>query len=191
MKYLRKFNEDIKNECDFETFKEIMYDLSDYYQHSFKDYSNEVDPYYEIHINLSERGNYTIQDDAPYLNFEFVELSELDDPTTILRDFDFNDDVYSKIESQNNKLLEVKNRIDDIIRNNNQITDIFKKLESITPRFESFSNFQDVYVGFDKYNPAIRISFEIKKPETEKDNNDNEEPIGGDDWGFTPDQYPF
>lgn len=191
MKYLRKFNEDINNECDFETFKEIMYDLSDDYQHSFKDYSNEEDPYYEIHIDLNENGNYAIQDDAPYLNFEFINLSELDDPTTILRDFDFNDDIYSEINSQNDKLLELKNRIDVIIRNNNQITDIFKRLELITPRFETFSNFKDVLVGFDKYNPAIRISFEIKKPESEKDNTDNEEPIGGDDWVATPEQYPF
>jgi len=187
MKYLRKFNEDINNECDFETFKEIMYELGDDYQHSFKDYSNEEDPYYEILINLSESGNYAIQDDVPYLNFEFVDLSDLDDPTTILRDFDIND-VYSEINSQNDQLLELKNRIDSVIRNNNQITDIFKRLELITPRFETFSNFKDVLVGFDKYNPSISVSFEIKKDK--KDNTDNEEPIGGDDWA-TPEQYPF
>ena len=188
MKYLRKFNEDINNECDFETFKEIMYDLSDDYQHSFNDYSNDEDPFYEIHINLNERGNYSIQDDVPYLNFEFIDIGDWEDPIPILDDVD---SIYSEINSQNEKLLELKNRIDSVIRNNNQITDIFKKLELITPRFETFSNFKDVYVGFDKYNPSIRISFEIKKTESEKDNNDNEEPIGGDDWGFTPEQYPF
>lgn len=122
-------------------------------------------------------------------------MSDLDDPTTILRDFDFNDDIYSEINSQNDQLLELKNRIDSVIRNNNQITDIFKRLELITPRFETFSNFKDVLVGFDKYNPVISVSFEIKKDK--KDNTDNEEPIGGKearnnpDWGFTPEQYPF
>lgn len=161
-----------------------MYDLSDYYEHSFNDYSNDKDPFYEIHINLNERGNYIIQDDVPYLNFEFIDIGDWEDaPIPILDEVD---SIYSEINSQNDKLLELKNRIDSVIRNNNQITDIFKKLELISPRFESFSNFRDVYVGFDKYNPSIRISFEIKKPESEKDNTDD-----GTDWESTPEQYPF
>ena len=171
MRHLRRFNESVGDECDFETFKELMYDLSDYYEHSFNDYSNDEDPFYEIHIVLSERGNYTTQDDVPYLNFEFIDIGDWEDPIPILDEID---SIYSEVNSQNDKLLELKNRIDSVIRNNNQIKDIFRKLESISPRFESFSNFKDVYVGFDKYNPSIRISFEIKKPESGQDNNDNE-----------------
>lgn len=186
MRHLRRFNESVGNECDFETFKELMYDLSDYYEHSFNDHSNDEDPFYEIHINLNERGNYIIQDDVPYLNFEFIDIGDWEDPIPILDEVD---SIYSEINSQNDKLLELKNRVDGVIRNNNQITDIFKKLESISPRFESFSNFEDVYIGLDKYAPAIRISFEIKKPESEKDNTDDE--IGGTDWESTPEQYPF
>ena len=38
--YLKKFNEASEEECDFETFKEIMMDLSDYFQCEFHDYTN-------------------------------------------------------------------------------------------------------------------------------------------------------
>lgn len=192
MKYLRKFNENVGDDCDFETFKEIMYELSDdYQQHSFTDYSQEEDPYYELHIELSCNGNYMIQDDVPYLNFEFINLSELDDPTSILKDFNIKE-FYSEINSHNDSLLELKNRIDTVIENNKQITDIFKKIEIIIPRFEAFSNFRDIYVGFDKYNGDIKISFEM---DSKSDNTKNRSGVDSLEDEYleddTSEQYPF
>lgn len=41
MRYIRKFNESTGQKMDFDAFKDIMSDLSDYFECQFFDYSEE------------------------------------------------------------------------------------------------------------------------------------------------------
>ena len=51
--YLKKFNEAYEDELSFETFKEILLDLSDSYECRFHDYSlEENDPFFDCELLL-------------------------------------------------------------------------------------------------------------------------------------------
>jgi hypothetical protein len=51
--YLKKFNESTSGECDFETFKEIMMELSDYFHCEFHDFTIEGDYFYDCNLTIS------------------------------------------------------------------------------------------------------------------------------------------
>ena len=164
MKYLRKFNENVVDECDFETFKEIMYELGDSFNdYTFHDFSSEEeDPFYEIQITISEDKNYFINDDVPSMNYDFLDLGHWDEPESVDPEHFSYKGVYSTVDKHNDSLFDLKDRIDSVVENNKQITKIFKILEeSIIPRFKTFSNYEDTQLGFDGFE-TIRISFEIK-----------------------------
>ena len=172
MKYLKKFNESTSGEMDFDTFKEIMYDLSDFFECEFKDHSGvDDDPdyngFYDCWIKIPFLEEYSINDDAPFFNFDYLDYSndiippfdDLDNINTIFE----NDKVYEAIQSQEDKLYKLKNDLDKIIENNAKIKNVFKIIqEHILPRFDTFSNFLQSDVGFDNANCVLRVTFEIK-----------------------------
>jgi len=179
MKYLKKFNESTSGEMDFETFKEIMFDLSDFFECDFKDHSEDVhaispgirDPdyngFYDCWINIPFLEEYSINDDAPFFNFDYLDYTndvippfeELDNINTIFE----NDKVYDAIQTQEDKLYKLKNDLDRIIENNAKIKNVFKIIqEHILPRFDQFSNFLQSDIGFDNTNCILRVTFEIK-----------------------------
>jgi hypothetical protein len=163
--YLKKFNEASEEECDFETFKEIMMDLSDYFQCKFHDYTKnlhngflENEYFYDCELTIPQITD-EIDEEETYLTAKYLNdiLPPTDDPQDITELYtELKESIDNKIEN----LQKLKNNLDDIITNNNKIKKIFKILEDeIVPRFEHFSNFQSCTVGFD--GDIIRICFDM------------------------------
>lgn len=169
MKYLRKFNESISGDLDFETFKEIMFELSDYFSCTFNDYSKsekgltQSEGFYDCCMIIPSNNKYQLHDDIPYLNFDYLQeeiIRPLDDPDDIQNLFE-NDIIFEAIDSQSDELSDLKANLDDIIDKNNKLKEVFKNIkEHILPRFEAFSNFLQSDIGFD--GESLRITFEIK-----------------------------
>lgn len=164
--YLKRFNEEYSGEeCDFQTFKELMFDISDYYECEFEDHSNtEGDKHYSCEIKLPNFGR--IDTDDLYYNCNYLRdiIGYPDEPGGV----DFNE-VRSTINGQNNRLIDLKSKIDSIVDMNKKVSEIFEILESqIVPRFEEFSNFESFSIGYDKYSDwdeIIKIYFDF--PESE------------------------
>jgi hypothetical protein len=84
MKHIKKFNESNSNELDFETFKEIMYELGDEYQINYEDFSKDKDdPFFDSWIDIPVPKDYAIDSDIPYLNYDFLDIPSSDEPTSI------------------------------------------------------------------------------------------------------------
>ena len=167
--YLKKFNEASEEECDFETFKEIMMDLSDYFQCEFHDYTKNFDNgfleneyFYDCELTIPQM-NDVVDEESIYLTTEYLNdvLPPTDDPLNI-------DELYTElkdsVDNQIENLHKLKNNLDDIIDNNSKIKKIFKILEEeIVPRFQHFSNFESCSLGFG--GDVIRICFDMPEPE--------------------------
>ncbi len=144
MKHIIKFNEakkSKKEECDFETFKELMLDISDYYKCEFKDISDGDDNNYEFAFGACYLCEISLPDHEPifgHSNHDAVDIN------------DFN-------------LSELKNKIKIINDNNNKIFSIIEIMkEYVVPRFASFSNFTSCYVFYDTdYSNEIKITFDL------------------------------
>jgi hypothetical protein len=158
MVYLKKFNEASTEECDFETFKEIMMDLSDYFKCEFHDYTKEDDYFYECELTLPQIGE-EIDEEGTYLTSQYLSdvLPPTDDPEDIQSLFT---PLQSSVDWQLGNLQKLKNNLDTIMDNNNKIKKIFRILEEeIVPRFQHFSNFEVCSIGFD--GDMIRICFDM------------------------------
>lgn len=162
MLYLKKFNEHTSGECDFETFKEIMMDLSDYFECSFYDYTKEGDFFYDCRLTIPQISDEAIDEEGTYLTARYLNdvLPPTDDPDRV-------ENFYRRIENsvdyQLENLEKLKNNLDVIMANNNKIKKIFRILEEeIVPRFHTFSNFEMCSVGFDGYD-VIRICFNMSE----------------------------
>jgi lipopolysaccharide biosynthesis protein len=166
MKHLKTFkgiNESTSGECDFETFKEIMFEITDEFDDvEFNDYS-ETDYFYDCWINLSSK--FRTHDD---FNMSFDYLADIIEPYDspdnikyILED----DKIYNHINSYLDKLHEIKSNIDNFILANEEVLRLFKNIEDfILPRFQTFSNFVQTDIGVDDIG-QIRITFEMEERE--------------------------
>jgi hypothetical protein len=164
--YIKKFNEASGEECDFETFKEIMMDLSDYFECSFHDYTKEGDYFYDCELTIPQISDEEVDEEGTYLTAKYLTeaIPPTDDPGNI-------ESIYNPlnhaVDYQLENLERLKNNIDSIIINNNKIKKIFRILqEEIVHRFQSFSNFDACTVGFD--GDVIRICFDLPKFEGEE-----------------------
>ncbi len=161
MIFLKKFNESSNEDCSFETFKDIMLDLSDEFDCSFNNLIDYEEPFYECLLTLPQIDN-DVDEEGTYFTCRYLEgnLPRYEEPGNI----DYNL-VKDSINTQNENLINLKNNIDSVISNNNKIKNIFDTLENmIIPRFQSFSNFQMCTIGFDV--DLIRICFDIKYEES-------------------------
>lgn len=165
--YLKKFNEAYEDELSFETFKEILLDLSDSYECQMYDYSgDDNDPYYDCHLTLPKPIN--------------VQFPQEDNLTEYLPPFDGPEEIDSytlrelqtHIDEENRQLKDLEGKINLLIERNNKIKEIISTLESdIIPRLQSFSNCQSVTIGYDsayfqnEFESIIRICFDMPQPE--------------------------
>lgn len=164
--YLKKFNEAYEDELSFETFKDILLDLSDSYECRFHDYSNEEnDPFYDCELVLPKPIN--------------VEFPQEDNLTEYLPPYDGPEEIDSEtlrelrthIDEENAQLKDLEGKINLMIERNNKIKEIISTLESdIIPRLQSFSNCQSVTIGYDSayfiantdgFESIIRICFDM------------------------------
>lgn len=168
--YLKKFNESSEEECDFETFKEIMMDLSDYFQCEFHDYTKNLDNgflendyFYDCKLTIPQISDDEVDEEGTYLTARYLNdvLPPTDDPENIES---YYTSLNYSVDNQIENLEKLKNNLDIIMSNNNKIKKIFKLLqEEIVPRFQSFSNFEQCSIGFD--GDVLRICFDMPEPE--------------------------
>ena len=168
--YLKKFNEAYEDELSFETFKEILLDLSDSYECQMYDYSgDDNDPYYDCHLTLPKPIN--------------VQFPQEDNLTEYLPPFDGPEEIDSdtlielnvQIDEENAQLKDLEGKINLMIERNNKIKEIISTLElDVIPRLQSFSNCQSVTIGYDSayfiasqdvFEQTIRICFDMPQPE--------------------------
>lgn len=161
LKTFKKINESGTGECDFDTFKEIMYEITDDFSVvEFNDYSNEG--FYDCWIDL--RSKFRTYDGFE-MNFGY--LAYIIEPYDLAYNISHvleDGKVYTVINSYLDKLHEVKSNIDDFIKSNEEVLKLFKNIEEfILPRFEKFDNFIQANVGI-RYD-EIRITFEMVEEE--------------------------
>jgi hypothetical protein len=146
MKYIKLFenNNNVENNCTFEMFKEIMYDISDEHETDFE----EEDDYYSCVIFLKEvlyfnndNNNITVD----YLNIEDLNSIEFIDTMN-----DEINDIYKALERLENILEESKKSL--------KIVKYFRKY--IEPRFNQYTNFLKISIWI-KSN-ALMIIFDKK-----------------------------
>jgi hypothetical protein len=161
MKYLKTYksiNESTLGELSFEDFKDILIDIVDEYSesHEFIEYSEEQeDSYFGLYMNIQSK----------YMEYNFDILGELkdfgdhDDPQTL--DHTNYVDIIDRIEDNRSDLQEIKDKIDECISFNKKMNSLIDELNSyIFPKLNSFSNCEDVRIGFD--SEGIIIEFDIK-----------------------------
>ena len=164
--YLKKFNEAYLDELSFETFKEIMYELSDNYECRFHDYSKyENDPFFDCELLLPK----PINVDFPQQDNLTEYLPPYDGPEEI--DGDTLRELNVQIDEENRQLKDLEGKINLLIERNNKVKEIISTLETdIIPRLQSFSNCQSVTLGYDsayfiasqdKFESIIRICFDM------------------------------
>lgn len=163
--YLKKFNEAYEDELSFETFKEILFDLSDSYECQMYDYSeDESDPYYDCHLTLPKSINVQFRQEDNLTEY----LPPFDGPEEV--DSDTLRELRKHIDEENGQLKDLEGKINLLIERNRKIKEIISTLETeIIPRLQSFSNCQSVTLGYDCQNrrrtyfsnTIIRICFDM------------------------------
>lgn len=162
MKYLKSFiiNEKSGDSCDFETFKEILLELTDnYYEVVF---SQPEEEYFQCEFKLYNTEH--LDFDLPTIDLHSI-LGHPDGPSNI-EDSLINGVVYKRVDSYINELENFKNNIDSIITEYKKLNVVFKDIEDyILPRFRHFDNFQACSVGFDEVDGYFIITFDTDKYE--------------------------
>lgn len=161
--YLKKFNEAYEDELSFETFKEILFDLSDDYECTFNDYSDDSDPFYDCELILPK----PIDVQFPQEDNLNEYLPPYDGPEEI--DSVIIGELRIQIEEENKKLKDLEGKLNLMIERNNKIVKIISILEKdIITRLQSFSNCQSVTIGYESYHytvegvkSTLRICFDI------------------------------
>lgn len=158
--YLRKWNESVsEDDCDFETFKEIMYELSDIYHCEFFKYI-EDDTFYDCHLILPEIPDVFGVKSCFGGNLE--EIAYHDDP----EDFDSVKDKYKDKTRRNIETLKnLEEQINKGIRYNETIMNIIKIIEEdIIERLKTFKNFYalSIGIGYMDDRNVLRICFDVK-----------------------------
>lgn len=162
--YLKKYNESVsEDECDFETFKEIMYDISDHYHCEFIDYSNEESPFYDCKIILSEYPDVYEVSSAFGSNLEEVAFYDGPEDFYIVKN-----KLREKINQNIETLKDLKSQIDSGIRYNEKISNIVKIIEEeVIERLQTFKNFEELSIGIGWLGGQgiLRVCFDIVEKE--------------------------
>jgi hypothetical protein len=156
MKYLKKFsiiNEKSDENCDFDTFKDIMLELTDVYADVV--FSQPEEEYYQCQFKLYDSDE--LDFDLPRIDLNSVVGYHVSDIEYSLD----NDVVYKRVDDYINNLEDFKNNIGNIIEKYSKIKEVFKNIEDyILPRFKHFDNFQACSVGFDELEGIFIITFD-------------------------------
>lgn len=166
IKKWKKFNESNSGEeLDFETFKDIMTEISDIVDCTFHNYETKGERFYDAKIEIPELSDIGVSDNLFSWEFlsEFIPPGE--DPSSYNEIFN-NGMIYNRLDRRREIFNELNNKIQDIFRRQDLVKKIFMILErDIIPRFRYFSNFQECSIGFDynEYNkPELRVTFDIE-----------------------------
>lgn len=161
MRYIKTF-ESSGDEMDFDTFKEVMLDVSDMvYDSVFIDYSNQdhklADRFYSCELKFLFENLFIDVDE--HIDGSFIPHAE--EPEDIKTAKDIIKDRISEIEDH---LYSVKNKVDTSIKTNKDVLGVIEHIDKyIAPRFESFSNYKACLIGIDYVGKdiVVTVTFEI------------------------------
>lgn len=161
IKRWKKFNEAEGIELDFDTFKDILSEISDEYEHIFSDLSSSNDmPYYDLKIILPELSQ--IDDNDIYFNWNYLHdfIPPSEEPVDSEDLLGGENLVNQSIEYQISQYYKLKNELESMIRISEKMKLIFDTLEKeVIPRFKQFNNFQHCTLGFD--GESLNITFDM------------------------------
>lgn len=152
--YINRFNESQGDECSFEDFKNIMFDILDDFDFEYDFREEKTIKSFECEIDMSGLDKYRLHDDIPSLNIDFLDW----DGDQILPGFDegyeINEEILdSAIDSiyfNINSLKELQSELESIIKYQEECQKVFKRLKKIGYRFEDFLNFDYCEIGFQR-----------------------------------------
>lgn len=184
--YLKKFNEAYSDECSFETFKEILFELSDVYECEFVESKGFREPGQNLRKNYS--GYFyecvlRLPKSSKEVNIELKIYFGLDNLDDYLPHFEYPEKIgessfkgiVSEMDVENNRIKELEEQLNMVKERNNKIKEIMTVLETdIIPRLQSFSNCESVSIGYggiydrnvSKFVDQLRICFDISKEAT-------------------------
>lgn len=138
MRHLKKFNEDNNIECDFDTFKDILYTITDNYNDDIIFEENEND--YVCCIEIGD-----------YIELKSIFISSLRYNNDSYTTFDLS--VFNeKINKKTDELGKIKKELDNIISKNIEIKKVVLDTHNrILPIFQNFSNFDKLDISIDDY----------------------------------------
>lgn len=153
-------NEKSGDVCDFETFKDIMLELTDsYYEVIF---SQPEEEYFQCQFKIFNPNN--LYFDLPVIDLHSI-LGYIDGPENI-EDSLANGVIHKRVDNYVNNLEDFKKNIDNIIESFSKIKEVFKYIEDyILPRFKHFDNFQTCSAGFDEIEGIFIITFDTDQYE--------------------------
>jgi len=148
MKYIKKFNkinESSKEELDYETFQDIMFEVTDGYgDFKFEDWTDENEKSYICVLSCFP----IYRDSELYLNSDYLNNEE------------FNLDFSSKMIDGNNKHTEsFKKSIENFIENNNRLQNTIIQLKEHTiPRLETYK-IEEIAYSFSDGELMIHLEY--------------------------------
>lgn len=157
MKKIKRFNESVEDNLSFDGFKEIMAEITDdlTLRYNLREEKDEYDQFYELSIVLPP-STYLDSDILSYQNVNIPSIENIGDTLnkktvgTIL----------DSIVSQNEKLIEIKSKIDDQIENNKLLGKIIEDIIKLKPRLASYNNWRECRLGME--GDELSITFECK-----------------------------
>ena len=160
MRYIKKF-ESSGEELDFDTFKDIMLDVTD-----MVDSSESKEYLFEPGISNDVENFYSCELSVLFSSIKFIECNEFiegplvptaEEPESLSTAKLVIKDTISDIED---KLYDIKNKVDGVIETNKKVLEIINHIDKyIVPRFESFKNYKDCMVGIDYTEEYINQNF--------------------------------
>jgi hypothetical protein len=165
IKRWKKFNESNSvEELDFETFKDIMMEISDISDCRFESFNSEGEIFYDARIEIPEISEVDL--DSEFFSWKFLNehIPPGDDPSAYSEIFQ-GGMIYNALDEWRNKFEQLNSEMQRMARSQERVKKVFQILEQdIIPRFRFFSNFQECSIGFD-YNeydkPELRVTFDI------------------------------
>jgi hypothetical protein len=165
MKYLKEYTKINENESgenlSFDEFKEIMFYITDDFEHEFKHIKNNNEDYYDCWIFLT---NLVYRDINDY-QYEFLKIGPTQYPTSIRSIEDYkrlNMDLMleKELEILNEKLDYINKRI----YINEKLKPFLELIEkNILPKFMNYKNFLKATIGGEYYDGGVlRITFNMK-----------------------------
>jgi hypothetical protein len=165
IKRWKKFNESNSGEeLDFETFKDIMTEISDIFDCTFESFNSEGEVFYDAKIEIPEISEVDLS--SEFFSWKFLNeyIPPYDEPSTYGEIFE-GGMIYNALDEWRNKFEQLNSEMQRMTSSQERVKKVFQILEQdIIPRFRFFSNFQECSIGFD-YNeydkPELRVTFDI------------------------------
>jgi hypothetical protein len=154
MKTFNRFNESMGDECSFEDFKNIMFDIFDDFDFECDFREEKSIKSFECEIDMCGLDKYRLHDDIPSLNIDFLDWHGDQTLPGFDNGYEINEEILDSaidsIDSNIDSLKELQSELESIIKYQEECKEVFERLKKIRYRFEDFSNFDYCEIGFER-----------------------------------------